>query len=316
MIENTFARDVDEGLSGHPKFLSSKYFYDENGGKIFQKIMNLPEYYLTDCEAEIFEENKNKIRRIFNDSTDESFNLLELGAGDGMKTKILLRHFLLRETQFTYIPIDIDEAANETLAKGLKKEFFNLDLKTISEDYFSALEKVRFDGRRNIMMFLGSNIGNFTNEEAGRFFRHLRELIKPNDLFLIGFDLKKDPRVILDAYDDKSGVTKEFNLNLLRRINRELGADFDIDKFDHFESYNPISGETKSYIISREEQKVRIKSLDRSYEFGEWEPIYTEVSMKYDTGDIDRIAYESGFEVVENLFDSKKYFASSIWRAV
>jgi len=310
----TFAEDVLEGLTSTPKYLSSKYFYDEKGDALFQQIMGLEEYYLTNCEFEVFSTRKEQLLSWFLKNT-QHFNLIEFGAGDGTKTKVLLDYFLSQDTQFRYMPIDISANVLEILAADLHKQFPNLDVKTLNDDYFEALHSLNLmNHTQKVVLFLGANIGNFSREEAKKFMQHLAEEMSPNDLLLTGFDLKKDPDIILAAYDDAKGVTRDFNLNLLHRINKELGANFDVDAFKHQPLYDPITGETKSYLVSKREQNVHIAALDRTITFNAWEAIFMEVSQKYNVEWIEELAKESGFVVCEHFYDHRNYFVDSLWR--
>jgi uncharacterized SAM-dependent methyltransferase len=188
-------------------------------------------------------------------------------------------------------------------------------MKPKTGDYFRILETLKTESsRRKILLFLGSNIGNFSPEQAIDFFRQLRAVMNEDDLLLTGFDLQKDPRVILRAYDDERGVTAEFNLNLLRRINRELGADFDLDKFSHYAVYRPTECAARSFLISRAEQTVFVEALDRSFRFKAWEPIFMEISQKYSLEMIVDLAGETGFEIKRNFFDTNEYFVDSLWK--
>ncbi|MGE3467142.1 MAG: L-histidine N(alpha)-methyltransferase, partial [Pyrinomonadaceae bacterium] len=181
-------------------------------------------------------------------------------------------------------------------------------------DYFRILESLKTgDGRRKVLLFLGSNIGSFSRVRSVEFFRALREVMSRDDLLFIGFDLKKDPHVIANAYDDAAGVTARFNLNLLTRINRELGGNFDIDKFAHYANYRPIDGAARSFLISRERQTVRIDALGREFEFDAWEPIFMEISQKYSLDMIESLAADCGFEIKQNFFDSMNYYCDSLW---
>lgn len=311
-MNQQFAKDVLDGLNANPKTLPSKYFYDKKGDAIFQQIMNLDEYYLTRCEYEVFDNNKAALLDTFMDGVD-SLNLIEFGAGDGYKTKVLLKHFLDEQVDFEYLPIDISGNVLEQLKASLKKELPQLHVKTIQDDYFHALEKIDHDAAtRSVVLFLGSNIGNFRHKKAIKFLAELQARLKPNDLLLIGFDLKKDPEVILNAYNDKKGVTKSFNINLLDRINNELDANFDTSKFIHYPIYNPLTGTTKSFLVSTANQTVEI--MDSAIHFEAWEAIHTEVSQKYSLGDIQNLAKESGFSVVKNFFDNREYFVDSVWK--
>lgn len=308
-----FVADVLAGLSATPKYLSSKYFYDDEGSRLFQEIMKLPEYYLTGCEREIFETQTEAILQAFNDS--RTFDLIELGAGDGTKTAVLVRHFLGRGADISYSPIDISQVALDALAAKFNAEFPMLKIAARNGDYFKILGELKnIHGRRKVLMFLGSNIGNFPYDRSIAFFRSMRELLNDDDRLFIGFDLQKDPHVIAAAYDDAAGVTARFNLNLLTRINRELGGNFDIDRFAHYANYRPIEGSARSYLISREKQTVHIAALGRDFEFTQWEPVFMEISQKYSLSMIAALAAESEFEIVHNFFDSRRYFCDSLWR--
>lgn len=317
MMDQQFANDLMKGLSSKNKYIPSKYFYDDKGSRIFQKIMDMPEYYPTNCEFEILHNNRDQILNYFLKDADK-FNLIEFGAGDGQKTKILLKHFYNNSIDFTYMPIDISNDILIHLENEVHKYFPELNIKTINDDYFTALHKLKStqNTRKNIVLFLGSNIGNFEEHEAINFLRSIRNELNDGDYLFVGFDLKKDPRVILNAYNDKRGITKDFNLNLLQRINREFDADFDLNKFIHFPTYDPITGKTKSYIISLVSQNVKINKLKKEFSFEASEPIYTEISQKYDYKMIDNFAKAAGFEHIAKLNDHRDYFTDVIWEAI
>ena len=309
-----FAEDVLIGLSAKQKFLSSKYFYDDEGSRLFQEIMNLPEYYLTGCEMVIFESQTSAILHAFANG-DNKFDLIELGAGDGTKTAVLIDHFLANNADITYSPIDISQEALDKLTATFGKRFPSLNMRPLRGDYFNMLRSLRGIGsKRKVLLFLGSNIGNFTREQSIDFFTSLRGAMSDDDLLFVGFDLQKDPHVIAAAYDDADGVTAQFNLNLLTRINRELGADFDLDKFLHYANYRPNEGSARSFLISREKQTVTIDCLGRSFEFDQWEPVFMEISQKYSMPMIESLAEESGFAVKQNFFDSRNYYCDSLWK--
>jgi L-histidine N-alpha-methyltransferase len=314
--QNSFAEDVLKGLSSNPKFLSSKYFYDDEGSRLFQQIMKLPEYYLTRSEYEILSGQTEEIFDSF-DAAATAFDLIELGAGDGLKTAVLIEHFLRRGADFHYIPVDISSEALNILTEKFSRRFPALDIRPEQGDYFKALET--FTGRsdkKKIILFLGSNIGNFSEDQALDFFKNLRRVMNERDRLFIGFDLHKNPKTILNAYDDSLGVTAKFNLNLLKRINRELGADFNIEEFSHYASYHPLERAARSFLISQKDQVVTIKTLGRSFEFKKWEPIYMEVSQKYGERMIERLARDSGFQVARNFFDENRFYLDSLWEPV
>ncbi|MEQ1606228.1 MAG: L-histidine N(alpha)-methyltransferase [Pyrinomonadaceae bacterium] len=309
-----FATDVLNGLSSTPKELSSKYFYDDEGTRLFQEIMKLPEYYLTGCEHEIFLTQADAIYHSFANGGG-GFDLIELGAGDGTKTAVLIEHFLEQTDDISYSPIDISQEALDALTTKFQAEFPNLKMSALNGDYFKIVESLKVEnGRRNVLLFLGSNIGNFSRDQAVDFFRSLRGVMSDGDLLFIGFDLQKDPHVIVPAYDDAAGVTAAFNLNLLKRINRELGGNFDIDKFTHYANYGPVAGSARSFLISREKQSVHISALNKTFEFDQWEAVFMEISQKYSLRMIAEIAAESGFEIKENFFDRRRYYCDSLWK--
>lgn len=310
-----FAHDVKEGLTSSPKRLPSKYFYDKQGDRIFQEIMHLPEYYLTRSEFEILDRNKQVFLDFFR--SKNSFNLIEFGAGDGLKTKILLRHFSEQNTRFRYIPVDISGHVLKLLTDELKQELPSVETTPLQDDYFLALNRLsKTGGSRNVVLFLGSNIGNFSEDEAIRFLQAMGKNINSGDLALIGFDLKKDPDIIRRAYNDEAGVTRAFNLNLLSRINRELDANFDPDKFMHYPSYDPVSGEARSYIVSKTEQDVHIGSLVQTFRFKAWEPIHVEISRKYDINTIRKYAAAAGFVMRELFYDQHHFYVNALWEKV
>ncbi len=308
------ARDVAEGLSAKPKYLNSKYFYDARGSAIFQKIMHMPEYYLTDCELEIFEDQKAQIYQNFK-LDHQPFDIVELGAGDGLKTKILLRYFLRENQGIRYIPIDISKESVINLEQELNQEIPDLQVIGKIGDYFGMMEELsRIDKTPKVLLFLGSNIGNFNRERSVAFLRQLRNVMNPADKLFIGFDLKKDPDTILKAYNDPHGYTSSFNINLLRRINDELDADFELMNFKHHEVYDPQTGTAKSFLISRKKQTVRIEALDLNIEFDNWEPIYMEMSQKYDEEMIRYLSHQAGFMIARNFTDKRSYFMNSLWK--
>lgn len=308
-----FAIDVRNGLTQFPKALSSKYFYDATGDKLFQKIMSLDEYYLTRSEFEIFDTHKERIRSLIAPD-HEKFRLVELGAGDGTKTKLLLEHFLKVHSEFTYSPIDISGDVLEHLQAALKDELPKVNVEPIQGDYFKALKELSFQHDcKEVVLFLGSNIGNFKSDAGIAFLTHIGDYLETGDILLTGFDLMKDPAKILSAYGDSKGVTKDFNLNLLQRMNNELGANFDLATFQHFPTYDPITGETKSHLISMIDQKVFIKLLDQTFHFNAWEAIHTEVSQKYSYKMIKEYAEASGFRILANLTDANGNFVDSVW---
>ncbi len=303
--------DVIKGLSSSPKYLPSKYFYDAEGDRLFQQIMQCPEYYLTRCEMEIFL-MQTKALAVPLLKRFHEFDILELGAGDATKSTHLLRYLSQCGKEFTYYPIDISKNVIQLLEEEMPQRIPGLQVQGLHGDYFEMIEKsYEVSKYRKLVLFLGSNIGNFTPEDAALFLLALSHQLKSNDLVLIGFDLKKNPKQILAAYNDRLGVTKAFNLNLLRRINSELGADFDLTQFDHYPTYDPVSGGCKSYLISLDDQEVHIGN--GSFPFYRNEPVWTELSQKYSEQEINALAVHSGFRPIAGFYDCKHFFLDVVW---
>lgn len=308
------ALTVLEGLSGKPKTLPSRFFYDDKGSDLFKQIMALEEYYPTDCEAEILGANGEKIAEHLK---GERFNLVELGCGDGAKTILFLNSLMKKTKTINFVPLDISKAAVESLLENLKKEYGTIpfEVQGLVAEYFQGLGWLNQNASdRNMVLFLGSNIGNFNKATAMRFLRHLWHSLNADDLVLIGFDLKKDLDVLYNAYNDKKGITKEFNFNVLDRINETLDGNFDRKNFQHQGLYNIQTGAMESYLISMSKHKVRIGELDKEFSFEPWEAIHMEYSYKYLESDIEELSSGTGFEIIENYTDKRGYFIDSLWR--
>ncbi len=317
-VDPALVEEVRTGLQKTPKSLSSRFFYDAEGSRIFAEIMHSPDYYLTRSEYEILDTQKAALLRQFTPD-NRPFELVELGAGDGLKTKILLGFFTSQKVDFTYAPVDISADALEGLVIDVRRQWPDLQLNPRHDDYFSALELLsgesnsRNENPRKVVLFLGSNIGNFTSDEAIIFYQQLYSRLQPGDLVLTGFDLQKHPAVIHAAYNDRQGLTRAFNMNLLRRINRELDANFDLSAFDHYETYNPENGEARSYLVSQKAQVVAINALDMTVPFQYGEIIHTEISRKFTRNQIEQLAQQTGFSMTGWFTDCKSYFADVVF---
>ncbi len=310
-VKRDFANHVQDGLSARPRWLSSKYIYDAEGSKLFEQIMALPEYYLTRAEYSILEQRSADIAKRLPDWAD--FDVIEFGAGDGTKTRLLLAE-LLKQRRFRYLPVDISEQALKDIQLNFSNWLPELDLVPQQAEYFAALDSLKSNGRPKLVLFLGSNIGNFSTEQTLDFLRQLYALLSPGDCLLTGFDLKKEPQRILAAYHDSKGVTQEFNRNLLHRINRELGGDFNPEHFEFFPSYHPETGEMRAYLVSTCSQDVYIETLGEVFHFEAWDAIHTEISRKYTLPRIEELAAKSGFELAEHFLDSQGDFVDSLWQ--
>ena len=276
--------------------------------------MALPEYYPTQCEFEILRDYKDQIVDMI---YDNQTNIVELGAGDGQKTEILLEYLIEKELDFEYIPIDISESAIQGLVGGLKQSYPDMKIEGLVAEYFEGLRWLSSKNHgHNVVLFLGSNIVNFSHSEARVFLFSLWNALNNGDIILIGFDLKKDIQVLAKAYNDSQGITAQFNMNLLNRINKELGGNFKPDCFQYHNTYNVFTGAMESYLVSREEQTVCIEALNQSFTFQSWEPLHTEYSHKYLLSEIAALAEETGFNILHQFSDSRQYFIDSLWQVV
>ncbi|MDC7994578.1 L-histidine N(alpha)-methyltransferase [Altibacter sp. HG106] len=312
-FDTMFQQDVYDGLTSHPKYLYSKYIYDQKGDALFQDIMAMPEYYLTGCEYEIIDTHSEEIASLFEDK-ETGFDLIELGAGDGKKTKVLLRELVAQQIDVTYKPIDISQNAIDSLAASLTTEFPHLEVAPERGEYFKVLNRLKsFTDRKKVIMVLGSNIGNLLHPKAINFLTQLQQSLAEGDLLFMGFDQKKHPQTILDAYNDPAGITEAFNKNILHRINAELGGDFEVDKFTHWEVYDPETGTAKSFLVATEAMKVCIDALDLTITFDPWETIHTEISQKYNDKIVSWLAEESGLRIRTSYSDQKMYYKNYVF---
>jgi len=307
------AEDVRRGLTSSPKRLSPKYFYDELGSQLFEAICLLPEYYLTRAEAEIFAARSDEIVEAA--TVDSRVTLFELGSGSAAKTRRIIEALLARQGELLYVPVDISAAALEASAAALLEAYAGLRITAYAGEYDDALPRLpeNFEpGARALVLFLGSNVGNFDRDEARDFLRRLRRALRVGDRLLLGADLKKDAAALEAAYDDPVGVTAAFNLNLLARINRELGADFDPRRFRHVAVYNEREGRVEMHLESLADQRVRINALDLAVHFSGGERVHTENSYKYDRADLAALAASAGFRLARTWLDGEGRFSSNL----
>ena len=311
--DDQFAHAVLEGLSRQPKRLPSWLIFDDRGSEIFAEIMELQGYHPAKSEFEIFRTYKQTVVDLV---SKEPFKVIELGAGDGRKTIVLLEHFIQSRLKFDYVPIDISKGAIKNLVTSLESRFSGneMSVKGLAADYFDGLAAIGGNaGQWNMVLFLGSTIGNMKIAEAEQFLRKLNETLNSGDYLMIGFDLMKHPKILYTAYNDPTGVFEKFNLHLLDVINDQLGADFTKRHYVQQGQYNPRTHAVESYIYSTREQVVSIDALGKEFYFDAWEPMQTEHSYKYTQHEIETLAANSGYEIVKHLFDAKNYFVDSIW---
>lgn len=313
-VNTAFAQEVHDGLSATPKSLPSKWFYDEVGDALFVEIMHMPEYYLTRAELEIFTDRTAELVQALGVDPNTRFELVELGAGDGTKTKHLLRHLLEAGFDFAYLPIDISQHALDDLESALAKELPGLDVQTRQGDYFGVLAGMKASDAPKVVLFLGSNLGNLLDQRARNFMGQLSGALQPGDAVLLGLDLIKPVEQVLPAYNDAAGITRRFNLNLLTRINRELGGNFNLEHWEHRPEYTQEEGVARSFLQSTCAQIVTIDALDASYSFVAGERIHTEVSRKYNQTILEDVLQGSGLSITGRITDRAERFADFILR--
>lgn len=312
-MTETFKTDVEIGLSKSAKTLPSKYLYDINGDALFVEIMNLPEYYVTRCELDIFQNKTEQLVDSLNLDPNSYLELIELGAGDGLKTKELLRYLDLKNYKFDYFPIDISSNALQLLKQDLNKELPTVTVKTQQGDYFEVLTSLKQSKKPKVILFLGSNIGNMNDETATQFMQQLSATLQTGDKLILGADLIKSREIVLPAYSDEKGITAKFNLNLLTRINQELNGNFELTHFKHLAEYDETEGIAKSFLVSTIAQKVELKALGKIVEFEAGEKIQTEISRKYNDLLIQKIIEKSNFTQLNKITDSKNFFADYLF---
>lgn len=307
------SKDIEKGLTADKKHIPSKYFYDAKGDKIFIEIMNMPEYYLTRAEFEIFDLKAPEIVEAFNIDKNKSFDLIELGSGDGTKTKKILSELIAQNYNFNYVSIDISQDSLDNLKVNLAETFPTLNIVTKQGDYLGVLDDLKEKKSKKVILFLGSNLGNFEDISAKQFLTKLNDSLNLDDKLLIGLDLIKSKDIVLPAYDDKYGITARFNLNLLERINREMNANFNINNFYHKAEYDEADGIARSFIISKKVQHVDIKSIARRIYFEKDERIYTELSRKYNDKILNELLSNLELKIVNKFTDSNNFFADYIF---
>ena len=310
--DKELASTVDKGLSLDNKCLPSWLIFDSAGSEIFKKITELEGYLPAACEFEIIRNHKSDIAKLINSN---NFNLIELGSGDGCKTRILIEHFLNQKLNFHYFPIDISNGAVTNLVRTLEQDHSDTSLKVtgLTGDYFEGLKTIiQDDSKQNLVLFLGVTLNNMDSDAAQSFLKSLKDSLGPKDYLLTGFDLMKNPKLLYSAYNNE--LFEEFNLHLLDRLNQDLGANFNKENFVQQGQYNPTTRAVESYLYSTRDQTVHIKALNKDFHFKAWEAMQTEQSFKFTLEEMENLAVKNGFEVVEHLIDSRKYFVDSVWK--
>ena len=310
LLISPIASDVLDGLSAQPKQLPPKLFYDAVGSHLFEEITRTPEYYPTRTERAILEEFAGDIIA----EAGNNLTLVELGAGSASKTRVLIRAILRRQLRLEFHPVDVSPAALQQAVTSLNGDFPRLHVTPIAADYGEHLPDLRSRPGRKLVLFIGSTIGNFEPQEAEQFLKRVRASLQTGDALLLGFDMVKDAKVLHAAYNDVAGVTAQFNKNVLARMNRELGADFDLHEFNHVAFWNPRKSRIEMHLESLYEQTVWVEDLGRGFHFDRGERIHTENSYKFNTASIKRLLRRSGFKLEKNWTDPKGWFCEALAR--
>jgi L-histidine Nalpha-methyltransferase len=311
-VQTSFARDVREGLSANPKQLFPKYLYDALGSKLFEAICQTPEYYLTRAEGEILSRHADEIVKVLPGCQ----TLIELGSGSAEKTRRVIEALLRSQPTLLFVPIDISASALEDSSRVLLQMYPALRIYAYAADYFDGLAALKpIDAGPALVLFLGSNIGNFEKQAAAEFLQAIRKLLRTGDALLLGADLKKGRQTLEAAYNDSLGVTRAFILNQLARLNREFGADFDLRGFELVSIYDEAVGRIDVYLESLRRQSVIIPALDMTLSFEAGERLHMENAYKYDLEELSMMARQSGFELTKTWMDEGKRFSSNLFVA-
>jgi len=310
LVEAGIASDVAAGLARRPRSLPPKLFYDAEGSALFDQITDLPEYYLTRTERAILEAHAPEMIA----AAGENLEVVELGSGSASKTGVLLAAALRRQLRLRYVPIDVSAEALALAESRLREQFEQLRVRAVVGDYTRGIPAISRNGHRRLALYLGSSIGNFDPADAIAVLRNLRKQMRSGDALLLGTDLRKSKQVLVPAYDDAQGVTARFNKNVLARINRELGGDFDLDAFRHVAEWNPRESRMEMYLESAAQQVVTIRAIPLTVPFDAGERIHTENSYKYTMTSVEAMLREAGFRREQTWKDERAWFAVHLAR--
>ena len=303
-IELTAGKDVVEGLGQAPKSLPPHYFYDDRGSQLFEQICELPEYYLTRTETAILQQYAPAIAQITGPC-----ELVELGSGSAIKTRILLDAYAALDQPLHYMPIDVSAGILESSAQNLLIDYPTLQVHGLVSTYELALAKLEpAQLPTRMICFLGSSLGNLTPTECDVFFSQVKASLKPGEYFLLGFDLQKSPDILEAAYNDAQGITAAFNLNMLAHLNWRFQGDFDISQFEHVAFYNQSLHQIEIYLKSLRSQTVHLQSLNLTLEFAAGETVHTEISRKFNLASMQQDLKAKGLNPIQAWSDSKQWF--------
>jgi len=307
-----YAEEVEQGLTRHAKTLPCKLFYDQAGSALFDEITELPEYYLTRTELEILKLHSDQIAA----ALDPGIAVVELGSGTATKTGTLLHALLRRQLRVPFFPVDISPAALAEARSRIEVECPRAVVRPVIADFSNGFGFLRDIPGRKLVLYLGSSIGNFNPNDAVDMLSQIQAELQPNDSLLLGTDLAKDPSILVPAYNDAQGVTAQFDKNILARLNRELGANFDLNFFRHIALWNPVCSRMEIYLESLRPQTVQLKSLGMTVKFANGERIHTENSYKYNLTMVSNMLNSAGFTLDRTWFDDRKWFALHLARVL
>jgi dimethylhistidine N-methyltransferase len=308
--QEAFTRDIAQGLAAPQKALPAKYFYDERGSQLYAQICALPEYYPYRAEQEILASHAAEIY-----ADIRHLALVEFGPGNATKTRYLLSQYERAGHPFLYCPVDISRSVLQESAQQLLAEYPHLSIRAMHADFAGNPGVIQaLHVEKKAVAFFGSNLGNFTPQEGVDFLCSTAEIMQPDDVFLLGIDLKKPTAILLPAYNDAQGVTAAFNLNLLQRINRELGGNFDLHSFEHVALYNTEHGRIEMHLRSRRRQQVTIARTAQTVHFATGETIHTENSYKYTVDEVRDLGHRAHLTLSRTWFDRQRYFLLGLFR--
>jgi dimethylhistidine N-methyltransferase len=313
-VNASIADDVRRGLTSVPKTLPAYLFYDEEGSRLYERITDLPEYYLTRVEHAILVAHANYVVDRLVTRHAAPWSVIELGAGSATKTEILLRALLARQPRCLYVPIDVSTTALADAERRLRTDLPHLAVRALPTTYEQALPRLVDVSPPRLVLYLGSSVGNLADDEASALLRSVRDALNGEAWLLLGTDLRKSPSVLCAAYDDAAGVTATFNKNVLRRINRELGGHFDLDKFRHVARWNEESSRIEMHLESTSAQDIDVDALALRVRFDAGETIHTESCAKYDLPRVERLIADGGFDLDATFFDDERRFALHLAR--
>ena len=303
--QKSFAEEITLTLNQKIKSISPKFFYDDRGSELFEKICSVPEYYLTRTEIKILKQLQTEFHKLL----ERNYRLVELGSGSSVKTRLILDVLDRKQNIMEYFPIDISEILQES-SQELLRDYKNLHITGVVDTYEAGLKFIKnFDNKPNLIAFLGSSLGNFCSECSYEFLNTINSTMKKSDLFMIGLDLIKDKKILEDAYNDSKGITAKFNLNVLSRINKELDGNFDIGKFSHHAFFNEDENRIEIYLKSKQKQAVKIQKANLSFDIGQDELIHTEHSHKYSLAQIKKMMNTTGFTINRIWKDAEEHYA-------